>query len=164
MNLNPESSLARLIAAPVRPGSVVWLGLRGTRRAPLLPVVSAVACKGRGLEGDHYSREDGNRQVTLIEAEQLAAIASHLGRDTVSPLDLRRNVVTSGINLHALKSRRFRVGDAVLEATGECHPCSRMEETFGSGGYNAVRGFGGITARVLEGGLIAVGHAVVVLG
>ncbi len=49
---------------------------------------------------------------------------------------------------------------AVLEASGECHPCSRIEETFGAGGYNAVRGFGGITARVIEGGAILLSSAV----
>jgi MOSC domain-containing protein YiiM len=154
MPLNPESPLARLMNAPVRPGKVVWMGLRATRRAPLEVVEAALALAGRGLEGDHYSRKDGNRQVTLIQSESLRAIASHLGLDDVSPGDLRRNIVTAGINLHALKDRRFRIGGAVLEASGECHPCSRMEETFGVGGYNAVRGFGGITARVVEGGRI----------
>lgn len=154
MPLNPDSPLARLMNAPVRPGRVVWIGLRAARREPLEVVESVLAVAGVGLEGDHYSRKDGNRQVTLIQAESLRAIASHLGLDDVSPSDLRRNIVTAGINLNALKDRRFRIGGAVLEASGECHPCSRMEETFGVGGYNAVRGFGGMTARVVEGGAI----------
>jgi MOSC domain-containing protein YiiM len=161
MPLNPDSPLSRLMNAPVKPGRVVWIGLRVSRRAPLQVVESALALAGSGLDGDHYSRKDGNRQVTLIEAESLRAIASHLGLDDVSPGDLRRNIVTSGINLYALKDRRFQIGDAVLEASGECHPCSRMEETFGVGGYNAVRGFGGITARVIEGGTIALASAIV---
>ncbi|SAK66019.1 MOSC domain-containing protein [Caballeronia ptereochthonis] len=160
MPLNPDSPLAHLMNAPVRPGGVVWIGLRVARRAPLQVVESALAVAGVGLEGDHYGRRDGNRQVTLIQAESLRAIASHLGLDDVSPSDLRRNIVTKGINLHALKDRRFRIGGAVLEASGECHPCSRMEETFGVGGYNAVRGFGGITARVVEGGAIDLSSAI----
>jgi MOSC domain-containing protein YiiM len=75
----------------------------------------------------------------------------------VVPEQLRRNVVVSGLNLLALKDRSFRLGTALLEMTGDCHPCSRMEEAFGPGGYNAVRGHGGITARVLEGGEVRVG-------
>ena len=160
MPLNPDSPLARLMRAPVLPGRVIWIGLRKTRREPLFQVDSARALKDEGLEGDHYSRRAGNRQVTLIQSESLRAIASHLGLNEVSPFDLRRNIVTSGINLNALKDRRFRIGDAVLEASGECHPCSRMEETFGAGGYNAVRGFGGITARVIEGGTITLDSTV----
>lgn len=163
MPLNPDSSIAQLMLAPTHPGKVVWLGLRAVRREPLQVVDAVQARAGSGLDGDRYGRVGGNRQVTLIQAESLAAIASHLGRESVSPLDLRRNIVTSGINLLALKARRFRIGDAILETSGECHPCSRMEEILGIGGYNAVRGFGGITARVVEGGGIVLTSAIVAL-
>jgi MOSC domain-containing protein YiiM len=78
----------------------------------------------------------------------------------LTPGMLRRNMVIKGINLHALKDRRFWVGNTLLEYTGDCHPCSRMEETLGLGGYNAVRGHGGITARIIQGGIIALGDVV----
>jgi MOSC domain-containing protein YiiM len=146
--------------APMRPGQVVWIGLRPERRAAMRVVEAADALAGGGLMGDRYQNQGGARQVTLIAAESLAAIAAYLGRERVDPADLRRNIVTRGVNLLALKGRRFRIGAAVLETSGECHPCTRMEEAFGPGGYNAVRGLGGITARVITGGRIALGEAV----
>jgi MOSC domain-containing protein YiiM len=160
MPLDPASPLARLLDAPMRPGRVVWIGLRPARRAPMMAVESAQLNAEQGLIGDHYSsRTGGARHVTLIQAEHLTAIGSYLGRDTLTPDLLRRNIVVAGINLAALKGRRFTLGRAVLEATGECHPCSRMEEILGPGGYNAVRGHGGITARVLEPGTVSIGDA-----
>jgi MOSC domain-containing protein YiiM len=156
--LNPASPLARLTETPIRPGRVVWIGLRPARRAVVTAVDLATLDERQGLVGDHYSsRTGGTRHVTLIQQEHLAAIASHLGIATVEPGLLRRNIVVVGINLFALKNHRFSLGEAVLEWTGECHPCSRMEEVLGQGGYNAVRGHGGITARVTAGGTVAIG-------
>jgi MOSC domain-containing protein YiiM len=157
----PGSPLARLFDAPMRPGRLVWIGLRPARRAPMLAVPEAELRPGEGLVGDRWrGAATGARQVTLVAAEDLAAIASFLGLADVAPERLRRNLVVAGMNLLALRGLRFRIGSALLEASGECHPCSRMEEEFGPGGYNAVRGRGGLTARVLEGGRIACGDAV----
>jgi MOSC domain-containing protein YiiM len=129
------------------------------------PLRSAALVAEHGIEGDRYdTNRDGPRQVTLIAAEDVAAIAAFLGLAAVAPELLRRNLVTRGINLLALKDRRFRVGATLLEGSGECAPCSQMEETFGPGGYNAVRGHGGITARVIVGGPIHVGDPVEKVG
>jgi MOSC domain-containing protein YiiM len=105
MPLNPSSSLAKLFNAPVRPGKVIWIGTRPARRAQMPIVREALLEAGRGLIEDHYSRLDGDRQVTLIQSENLATIASHLGRGEVLPQDLRRNIVTQGINPLALKAK-----------------------------------------------------------
>ncbi len=165
MVFNPQSSLAKLLAAPVRPGRVSWLGLRPERRADVIVVQSVELAQGCGVIGDRYQRRDGARQVTLIGEENLRAIASFLGLDSpVAPTLVRRNIVVAGLNLLALKDQRFRLGEALLETSGECHPCSRMEEVLGVGGYNAMRGQGGITARVIEGGRVTVGDPVVRLG
>jgi MOSC domain-containing protein YiiM len=159
--LNPSSALQRLLDAPVRPGRLAWIGLRTARRGPVLEVESARIAPDEGLVGDRYAgRPGGARQVTLIAREDLAAVASFLGREAVAPALLRRNLVTEGINLHALAHRVVAVGEAVLEITGEAHPCSRMEAALGEGGYNALRGRGGLTARVLRGGEIRLGDAV----
>lgn len=90
----------------------------------------------------------------------LPVVAALCGRDTIDPALLRRNLVISGINLLALRGRRFRIGSVLLEATGACHPCSKMEVALGQGGYNALRGHGGLTARVFASGLLSVGDTV----
>ena len=159
--LNPNSPLAALMNAPVQPGRVTWIGLRPKRRIPMQPVALAQLSITKGLIGDRYDGRSGTRHVTLIQAEHLLAIAAFLGLDTVAPEQLRRNIVVAGLNLLALKDRPFRLGSALLEMTGDCHPCSRMEEIFGPGGYNAVRGHGGITARILEDGEVRIGDALI---
>lgn len=156
------SSLRRLFDAEIRAGRVDWIGLRAARRAPLREVDTAMLDPATGLAGDHA--RSPRRQVTLIDAAALAAIASFLGGEAIDPAAPRRNIVVSGINLHALRGARVRIGAAELEITGECHPCSRMEEIFGTGGYNAVRGHGGVTARVCQAGLVRRGDAIVRLG
>ncbi len=113
-----------------------------------------------GLDGDRYHGRSGQRHVTLLQAEHLPVIASCVGQSHVAPESLRRNLVVKGINLLALRNKTVTVGGVELEVTGLCHPCSRMEETLGPGGYNAVRGHGGVTARVLSRGCITIGDSV----
>lgn len=154
---SPGSPLARLLCAPMRPGTVCWLGTRPARHGAMEVAAALALDPASGVEGDHYrSATTGQRQVTLIADTDLEAIGRCLGL-AVTPEHLRRNIVVAGVNLHALKGWRFRVGGAVLEATGACHPCSRMEQTLGTGGYNAVRGHGGITARVVAAGAARLG-------
>lgn len=139
-------------------GKLEWIGLRPTKKAILQEVQEAIVDATTGLIGDHYSGKSGKRQVTLIQQEHLAAMAHIMKCDSVHPRLTRRNLVVSGLNLLALKDQKFSIGDdVILEMTGLCHPCSRMEENLGAGGYNAMRGHGGITARVIQGGQIRLG-------
>lgn len=157
-----EFLIKELLAVIPQDGRLEWLGLRPAHREPVRVVTSVRAEAGRGLIGDRYAESPGTkRQVTLIQAEHLPVIARLCGHDSIPPEWLRRNLVVSGINLLALRDRQFRVGTVLLEGTGLCQPCSRMEETLGSGGYNAMRGHGGITARVLESGELRVGDVLV---
>jgi MOSC domain-containing protein YiiM len=146
-------------------GRVEWIGLSPEPRGAIRAVEAAHARVGTGLDGDHHSknRPGGNRQVTLIQQEHLPVIAALAGTRDAAPELLRRNIVVSGINLLSLKGLRFRLGEAVLEGTGPCDPCSRMEENLGPGGFQAMRGHGGLTARVLEDGTVRVGDRVEVL-
>ena len=142
-------------------GKVEWIGLRPAKRVDMQVVESVEVTTENGLVGDRYSGQSGKRQVTLIQQEHLEAVAKFLDVDAIDVALTRRNVLVSGINLLALKDHRFQIGESViLETTGHCHPCSRMEENFGAGGYNAMRGHGGLTARVVTGGMIKLGDTV----
>ncbi len=158
-----KSTVARLLATLPQTGRLEWIGLRPARRQPLLSVPEAEALADAHLAGDHARpKAGGKRQITLLQAEHLPAVAGFLGLPgALDPARLRRNLVVSGLNLLALKGRQVQIGDAVLlDITGECHPCSRMEEELGPGGYNAMRGHGGLTAHIARGGRIRVGDAV----
>ena len=158
-----KSTVARLLSTLPQQGRVEWIGLRPARRESMRVVAEAEAETDRHLLGDHARpRPGGKRQLTLIQHEHLASVAGFLGlSEPVDPARLRRNLVVSGLNLLALKNRQVSIGqDVVLEVTGECHPCSRMEEELGPGGYNAMRGHGGLTARIVQGGLIRLGDVV----
>ncbi len=156
-----QKSIPYLTSQFHQSGTVVWIGIRPTRAADLqsLPEVNAIA--GKGLEGDHYSSKNGKRQVTLTQHEHIVAVASMQGMIEIAPGLLRRNLVVKGLNLLALKDKQFRIGGVLLEYSGLCHPCSRMEENLGDGGYNAMRGHGGITARIIEGGSFKLNDSVV---
>lgn len=155
-------TLAERLSVLPQVGRVEWIGLSPHPRGDLQTVSQAVLLAGHGLEGDHHAkrRAGSKRQVTFIQAEHLPAIASMVHKTEVTPGLLRRNVVITGINLLALKGRKFRIGECELEGTGPCDPCSRMEENLGPGGLNAMRGHGGLTARVLVGGTIRIGDEV----
>ena len=156
-----DGDLAKLMAQFPRAGKLEWIGIRPERRAPLVSVTQVEAIAGSGLAGDHYaSKSNAKRQVTLMQAEHLEAVAKILGKPEVRAVGVRRNLLVSGINLYALRDRQFRIGTVLLEGSGPCEPCSRMEEMLGVGGYNAMRGHGGIVCRVLEGGMMRVGDSV----
>jgi MOSC domain-containing protein YiiM len=141
-------------------GTVAWIGIRPKKGADLSPTDSVSVTLEAGLEGDHYSGSSKKRQVTLIQEEHLEGVAKILRKDHIDPSLTRRNILVRGINLLALKDRSFQIGEVILEGTGPCHPCSRMETNLGPGGYNAMRGHGGITARVVQEGTISVGDVV----
>ena len=167
------NGLRSLTACFPREGRLEAILVRPARGAPMRSVDAAQALQARGLEGDRSalrpaaSPSGGKRQISLVQAEHLPVIASLAGLPKVDASVLRRNLVVRGLNLLAACSLFrdqpliLRIGDEVaLEITGPCQPCSLMETALGAGGYNAMRGHGGLTARVLHGGLLKIGDAV----
>ena len=163
MKLHPGSSLRRLTDNFPLAGRIEWIGVRPQPRAAMTEISTVEARVDRGLTGDYRAQRPGSRrQVTLIQCEHLDVVGALLGHDAIRPHQARRNLVVSGINVLALKDETFKIGEVVLEGTGVCQPCSKMEASLGSGGYNALRGHGGITARIIAGGVIRVGDALTV--
>ena len=166
-------TLRQLAQQFAHPGRLDAIYLRPARREPVIQVDSASAWVDRGLEGDRAAhpsiRRTGinKRQITLIQAEHLPAVAAFTQLGKVDAAWPRRNLVVSGLNLLATKALFkdtplvLHVGkEIVLEITGLCEPCSHMETLLGPGGYNAMRGHGGLNARVLVGGTLRVGDTV----
>lgn len=157
-------TLRDLLKPPHVTGRVEAIVVRADPRQPARCIGRTQALAGIGLADDRLGQrgeaELSTRQVTLIQQEHLAVIAALAGVAAVDVAALRRNLVVSGINLVALKNARVRVGHALLEIVGPCQPCSRMEQAVGPGGYAAMRGHGGMTARVVEAGAIGVGDPV----
>lgn len=162
--------LARQFSAEGRLEAIV---LRPARDAAASQVSEVLAEPGRGLLGDRRattvrrSAAAQKRDLTLFQAEHLDVLARWCGIDAVDPCRLRRNLVVSGINLIAMRSpfRDFElewaIGDSVrVVLTGPCDPCSKMEDELGPGGYNALRGHGGMTARIVAGGMLRVGDRI----
>jgi len=151
-------------AGPPFDGRLEAIIVRGASRADASRIDVTTAIAGVGLADDRLGKvgaaELSTRQVTLIQSEHLPVIAQLARVTEVNPVALRRNLVISGVNLSSLKNMCLRVGEALLEIVGPCQPCSRMEAAIGRGGYAAMRGHGGWTARVLEGGALRVGDPV----
>lgn len=151
-------SISKLKSTYAKAGSVTWIGVRPARNVAMVEL-RKVEITFKGLVEDRTSKPN-NRSVTLIQAEHLPAIASLAGLTNMNALDLRRNIVVAGINLLALRDQQFKVGNVILEGTGICAPCSKMEKTLGKGAYNAMRGHGGITAKVISEGHVELGDDV----
>jgi len=161
MSALTQSPLRQLLLHFPREGRLEWIGVRPRYRAAVEAVMEVEALADHGLSGDHVvTGAGGKRQVTLIQWEHLHVVARLMGRERIDPALLRRNLAVSGVNLLSLRQSTFAVGKAILVGTGVCAPCSRMEEALGIGGLNAMRGHGGITARILQSGTLRLGDAV----
>ena len=140
-------------------GKVEWISIRPERKAAVVPVDKVQATTEAGLHGDHDTQS--HRQVTLIAQEALDAVARQLGKDAIDPAKTRRNIVISGLAFDQLDNAEIRIGEALVEVTGICHPCQLMDQNLGDGGRTAMEGYmAGLTARVLKTGLIAIGDDV----
>jgi MOSC domain-containing protein YiiM len=137
--------------------SIQSILIRPARKAPPL-YVQSVEITSHGIRGDHYDKHDGNRQVTLIAKDGLATVAAAIGFEGDPHLACRRNIMIDSFPDEDLKGKRVQLGNQViLEITGYCSPCTRMDENFGDGAIQAFDKKGGWTAKVIQSGSVSVG-------
>ena len=135
------------------PATIVALHLSKSSRAPLVPVSRVNAVLGTGLEGDRHAKPKSRRQVLLVEQEVLDEFG-------LAPGAIREQVTVRGLDLDRLVfGARLRVGGALLEVAGPCHPCERMDEVR-PGLQQALVGRRGRFVRVVEAGSIAIGDTI----
>jgi MOSC domain-containing protein YiiM len=165
----PDPRLATSSSAAA--GRIEAIHLADTSGAPMRPVARVRAIAGVGLEGDRYATGSGtyspdpraDRQITLIEAEEIEALAERDGI-VLAPGDTRRNVTTRGIRLNELVGQRFRVGSIECEAVRLCEPCQGLTDRLRKPILKPLAHRAGLRALILTDGEIAVGDEVVALG
>jgi hypothetical protein len=154
---------------PLSDPKVVGLYRCTIRGAAMESLPTLLAIKGHGVACDRYANGNGYwsynpefvDDITFIELEVVELVAAELKRPFVAQ-DSRRNVATSGIRLESLIGRQFHVGAAVFEGLRHCEPCNHLDELTGLAVRGLLVGRGGLRARVLETGTIAVGSKIVV--
>jgi MOSC domain-containing protein YiiM len=122
-----------------------------------------------GLAGDRYATGKGfysgmsewDAHVTLIQQEPFELLAAEHGVQ-LDPKELRRNLVTRGVNLYSLIGREFRIGEqVVLRARKAWPPCAHIVKFSGRTEiFKYLAKQCGIGADVLVGGTIRVGDPI----
>lgn len=123
---------------------------------PLHEVEQVECVAGKGLMGDRYFDEkpDYKGQVTFFAWEVHREMCAQFQRPDLPPWVYRRNIITEGVDLNTLIGKEFEVQGVRFYGTEECRPCSWMDEVVGPGAERALRGRGGLRAKVLTNGVL----------
>jgi MOSC domain-containing protein YiiM len=129
---------------------------------PMTEVSQIRLVAGRGVEGDRYYKLTGAKgQVTFFAEETWIRLCRALGVADRRPDVFRRNIVVRGADLNALIGRDFEVQGVRFHGVEHCRPCFWMEQAFAAGALALLDEWkaGGLRARVLSDGLLAVDRA-----
>lgn len=128
------------------------------------------AVPGQGLAGDRYffktgtysKKDDGSRELTLIDDAVLAESLAALGPSLLEG-GHRRNLVTAGVDLEKLVHSRFKIGDVEVEGVRYCDPCGYLAEITDPRAFDFLCvPRGGLRVRILNEGELAVGDVITV--
>lgn len=119
--------------------------------------VDEVACvAGKGLAGDRFFgwKEDYKGQITFFAHEVYDRLCEQFAVTGVEPSVFRRNVITKGTDLNALIGVEFEVQGVRFLGTEESRPCYWMNQAFAEGAEEAMKGVGGLRAKILSDGVL----------
>ena len=124
--------------------------------AETLELTEARLVAGQGIEGDRFFgwKENYKGQVTFFDAAVYEELRAALGSADRSPAVFRRNIITEGQDLNALIGQEFEVQGVRFFGVSECSPCHWMDAAFAPGAEAALRGRGGLRAKVLTDGIL----------
>jgi MOSC domain-containing protein YiiM len=128
---------------------------------PMTEVGEAECVAGRGLRGDRYFdfKEDYKGQVTFFSMEVYEDMCARFNIVDLPPSVFRRNVLVRGADLNSLIGREFEIQGVKFSGVQESAPCHWMNRTFAEGAEEALRGRGGLRARILTDGTLRRGPA-----
>ena len=122
--------------------------------------VQEIECvAGQGIRGDRYFgfKENFKGQITFFAHEAYERLMAELGELFHTPDVFRRNVITQGLDLNALIGKEFEIQGVRFFGMEESKPCYWMDQAFAKGAEKALRGDGGLRARILTDGVLRVG-------
>jgi MOSC domain-containing protein YiiM len=159
----PDGSTA---AKQAEIGVVEHIHIAPAAGAPVQAVEAVGAIAGVGLEGDryacgrgHYQDDRVSRDLTLVEAETIEALAREHSIELAAG-GTRRNVTTRGISLNEMVGRRFWVGEVLCRGTRLCEPCQYLVELTGKPLLHSLVHRGGLRADIVGDGVIRQGDEV----
>lgn len=127
---------------------------KGAAAFPVSEVPRVHCLAGRGIEGDRFFdfKPDYKGQVTFFAWEEYERLCGLFTVHDKSPAAFRRNVITEGVDLNSLIGQEFELQGVKFRGSSECTPCEWMDEAFHPGAEEALRGVGGLRARILSDG------------
>ena len=123
---------------------------------PIVPAERIECVAGRGIRGDRFFdyKENYKGQITFFAMEVLEALRDELNLPDAQPEATRRNAFVRGADLPSLVGKQFEVQGVRFLGTEECRPCHWMNLAFCPGAEAALRGRGGLRARILTSGVL----------
>jgi MOSC domain-containing protein YiiM len=121
-----------------------------------IEVRELVCVAGHGIRGDRYFNHklDYKGQITFFAQEVFEELCAQFGVWDKSSSAFRRNVITANADLSALIGVEFEVQGVRFAGVEECRPCYWIDQAFHPGAEAALRGRGGLRARILTDGTL----------